>query len=162
MKHLRLLLLLTIFLTVGCHRSSIPGLVSAQGKVLFDGAPVNGVNIVFTPSSGSASDRFATAVSKDDGTFLLETAGSAGVVPGQYDVTLVKTTTTSKVSPEEEERLLQSGKPVPEADIVYHIPWKYGNAQLSGITVEIGQSGKKDILLELQPDKTPLPVRPKI
>jgi hypothetical protein len=158
----RIIFLSVILLSVGCNHSTISGLVPAQGKVLFDDVPIDGVNIVFTPQPGSASDRFATAVTKNNGTFTLETNGYKGILPGQYNVTLSKMTATSKISSEEEEKLSIAGKPIPEPDVVYHIPWKYENAQTSGISITIDKKGKTDILIELKPDNTPYPARPKI
>jgi hypothetical protein len=133
----RIIFLYVILLSFGCNRAPISGLVPARGNVLFDGASIGEVNLVFTPQSGSTSNRFATAVTKDDGTFVLETNGYTGVLPGRYNVTLSKITTISKISSEEEEKLSIAGKPIPEPDIVYHIPWKYGNTQTSGISSEI-------------------------
>jgi hypothetical protein len=130
-------------------------LVPAQGKVLFDNASVGGVSIVFMPSPGSDSNRFATAVSNNDGSFVLDTIGNKGALPGPYNVILSKTTIIPKVTPEEEIKLLAAGKSVPEPDVVYHIPWKYEDAQKSGISIEIDSKGKKDIL----PDNTPPPLR---
>jgi uncharacterized protein with FMN-binding domain len=158
----RIIFLCVILIFFGCNRVPISGLVPAQGKVLFDGVPIDNVNIVFTPQPGSTSDRFATAVTKKDGTFTLETNGYAGVLPCQYNVTLSKITTISKISREEEEKLSIAGKPIPAPDIVYHIPWKYESTQTSGISIIIDEKGKTDILIELKTDNTPPPIRPKI
>lgn len=157
MYRLQLLVTLTLTLVLtGCSDSKIPGLVSAEGVVLLDGQPVEGVSIVFTPSAGSGGDRYATSISQSGGKFVLHTVNIRGAMPGKYDVTLSKTTITTKVSPEEEERLNAAGKLIP-TDVVYHIPWKYENAKTSGIVVEIGAKGNRDIRIELQPDDTPPP-----
>jgi hypothetical protein len=153
----RIFLFILLLAVIGCQRTPISGLVAAQGKVFFDGLAVGEVDIVFTPTQGSASDRFATAVSDASGSFTLETAGYRGALPGRYVVTLSKKTITSKISPEEEEKLSTAGKPIPQPEIVYHIPWKYENASESGIFIEIDKNGKTDISIELQPDNTPIP-----
>ncbi|MDR3108283.1 MAG: hypothetical protein LBU65_01170 [Planctomycetaceae bacterium] len=154
-------LCLFVLLAIGCNSSGISGLVRASGKVTLDGSPVGGVAIVFTPVPGSSSDRVASAVSSDDGTFVLDTIGNKGALPGSYVVTLSKSTTKSKITAEEEERLNTAGKPLPEPEIIYHIPWKYERTD-SGITVEIDKGGKTDILIELKSDNTPPPVRSNI
>ncbi|MDR1924025.1 MAG: carboxypeptidase-like regulatory domain-containing protein [Planctomycetaceae bacterium] len=156
----RLLLLLFLILAVfnaGCSRSSISGLVSGQGQVIYDGSPIGGVSVLLTPADGSDSDRFATAVTNEDGTFTLDTLGNRGVLPGKYFVGLTKTTTKSKISAEEEKRLASEDKPVPPHEVTYHIPYKYSVPATSGIVVEIDKSGKRDIRIELQPDNTPPP-----
>ncbi|MDR1483278.1 MAG: hypothetical protein LBT09_00490 [Planctomycetaceae bacterium] len=153
MKHL-LLLIMLLLVFAGCNRTSIGGLVSARGQVIYDGSPIGGVGIVFTPDAGSGSDRFATGVTKDDGTFELDTVGHKGILPGTYVVTLSKTSTKSKISEAEEKKLLAENKPIPNAEIIHHIPYKYSNPVLSGIKIEIGKDGKKDIKIELTPDNS--------
>ncbi|MDR2642795.1 MAG: hypothetical protein LBC74_08370 [Planctomycetaceae bacterium] len=155
----RLLILSMLFLIfTGCSRTPINGLVPARGQVLYDGSPIGGVGIVFTPDANSGSDRFANGVTKDDGTFELETAGYKGILPGTYIVTLSKTSTKSKITEAEEKKLLAENKPIPNAEIIYHIPYKYNNPMLSEIKIEIDKNGKKDVKIELMPDNTPPPV----
>ena len=157
MYKFQLLATLSIILVLmGCGGQKIPGLVSAEGIVLLDGQPVEGVSIVFTPSSGSGGDRYATSISQSGGKFVLHTVDIRGALPGKYDVTLSKMTITTKVSPEEEERLNAEGKTIP-TDVTYHIPWKYESARTSGIVIEIGPKGSRDIRIELQQDNAPPP-----
>jgi hypothetical protein len=147
------LLFVSVFCLVifnGCGDStSISGLVPANGKVTLDGAPVGDVNIVFMPMPGSASNRYATAVSKSDGTFQMQTNNSAGVLPGKYSITFSKKTVTPKVTPEEEVRLLEQDKPIPDPDITFIVPEKYEKAVSSGFSAEVDIKGKKDFLFEL-------------
>jgi hypothetical protein len=157
MKRLLFLIVLVLFFT-SCSRASINGLVSARGQVVYDGLPIDGVGIVFTPDVGSTSDRFAIGITKADGTFELETVGHKGILPGMYVVTLSKTSTKSKISEAEEKKLLAEDKPIPNAEIIYHIPYKYGNPTLSGIKIEIGKDGNRNIKIELTPDNTPPPL----
>ncbi|MDR0390978.1 MAG: hypothetical protein LBH59_03650 [Planctomycetaceae bacterium] len=157
MKRLFLLIIL-LLVCVGCNKNAISGLVPARGQVIYDNAPIGGVGIVFTPDANAGSDRFATGVTKDDGTFELDTIGQKGILPGTYIVTLMKTSTKSKISEAEEEKLAAENKPIPHAEVIYHIPYKYSNPALSGIKIEIDKSGKKDIKIELLPDNTPPPV----
>jgi hypothetical protein len=157
MNKIQLLVTLTAVLALtGRDNTKIPGLVSAEGIVLLNGQPIEGVSIVFTPSAGSGGDRYATSISQHGGKFILHTVNIRGALPGKYDVTFSKKTITTKVSPEEEERLNAAGKIIP-TDVIYHIPWKYENARTSGIVIEIGTKGNKDIRIDLQPDDTPPP-----
>lgn len=133
MRHILLLLFVTL---IGCSQSDISGLMPAEGTVYFDGKPVDGVSIVFTPSTGS---RYATAVSKPDGGFALNTVGRPGALPGEYTVTMTKT------------------KTVPPEGIVYEIPWIYGDASKSGMVIEVPPQGSRELRLDLKPDDTPPP-----
>jgi len=157
MRKLQLFVVLIVALVLtGCSAPSIPGLVPAEGIVLLDGQPVEGVSIVFTPSVGSEGDRHATAISQNDGRFVLHTVDYRGALPGRYNVVLSKTTSVTTVSDEEAERLSAAGRVVP-SDITYHIPWKYGDVRLSGIVIEVDASGNREIRIELQSDDTPPP-----
>lgn len=148
------LMLLFLLVIAGCNRSPIPGLVPVQGVVLLDGAPVEGVSVMFSPQPESTSDRYATCDSAADGSFQLDTIGYKGALPGTYRVAITKTTFVPKVSLEEEDRLLKRGRPVPEPDVIHHIPEKYSAFHTSGIAIEIGPKGNKDIRIELKSDKT--------
>lgn len=138
-----------LILFSGCSSTSVSGLAPAEGKVLLDGNPLGEVNIVFMPVAGSSSDRYATTVSKSDGTFRMNTSNSPGVLPGKYSITFSKKILTPKVSLEEELILTEEGKPIPDPDVEYIVPAKYEKAETSGFTIEIDASGKKDILFEL-------------
>lgn len=139
-----------LVLSAGCFSSNqISGFVPAEGKVLLDGTPVAEANIVFMPVAGSASDRYATAVSKPDGTFQLKTYNSSGILPGKYAITISKKIVKSKVSSEEETRLTEAGQQIPDPEITFLVPEKYEKTETSGFALEIGMSGKKDILFEL-------------
>jgi hypothetical protein len=157
MHQIQFFVVLTVTLVLtGCGGAKIPGLVPAEGVVLLEGQPVDGVSIVFTPAPGSGGDHYATSISQSNGKFVLETVGNRGALPGKYEVVLSKKTTTSTVSPEETERLANAGRSIP-ADTTYHIPWKYEETRTSGIVIEIGPAGNKDIRIELEQDNTPPP-----
>jgi hypothetical protein len=150
MKKQIFFVLLCVLSIIGCNRSPIPGLVPASGTILLDGQPIDGVSIVFTPQTGTTSDRIASTVSLENGTFILNTLGHSGALPGKYNVVLLKETLISKVSPEEEEKMLRDGEIPPEPEHVYHIPKHYQSAATSGIVIEIPEKGNTNIRIELQ------------
>ncbi|MDR1925799.1 MAG: hypothetical protein LBQ66_15645 [Planctomycetaceae bacterium] len=145
-----LLICIVVCLLFGCDRASISGLVPVSGKVLLDDKPIGGVSIVFTPQANSTSDRVASAVTQNDGTFVLNTLGYKGGLPGNYNVILSKETLISKVSPEEEAKMQEQGKEIPEPEHVYHIPQSYQNAATSGITITISEKGNKGVIIKLK------------
>jgi hypothetical protein len=150
MKKRIFFVLLCVLFIIGCNRSPIPGLVPASGTILLDGKPIDGVSIVFTPQTGTTSDRIASTVSLENGTFILNILGYSGALPGKYNVVLLKETLISKVSPEEEEKMLRDGEIPPEPEHVYHIPKDYQSAVTSGIVIEIPEEGNTHIRIELQ------------
>jgi hypothetical protein len=144
-----------VLLLTGCSGAKIPGLVPAEGIVLLDGQPVEEANIVFSPLAGGG-DRYATSISRSGGKFVLETVGNRGALPGRYEVMLSKKETVYTVSSEEAERLEAAGRRIP-SETTYYIPWKYEDTITSGIVIEIGPKGNKDIRIELEQDNTPPP-----
>jgi hypothetical protein len=63
---------------------------AVRGTVTAKGVPVAGALVVFHPrgETGGAVVR-PTAVTGEDGTFVLRTAGAEGAPAGEYDVTIV-------------------------------------------------------------------------
>jgi len=90
----------------GCGSSVAEGkdaknLVPAEGKVLLDGKPLAGANIVFLPINGTIGTG-GFAVTDDAGAYsLTHRSGRDGVAPGQYRVLVSKL-------------LCPDGSPIPE------------------------------------------------
>lgn len=59
-----------------------------KGTVTFNGEPVKGGSLTFSPTAASSdgSNVPASGVVADDGTYTLATFDSTGAVPGEYDV----------------------------------------------------------------------------
>jgi hypothetical protein len=75
----------------GCGESSLPGLYPVKGKILYKGEPIGEVGISFRPAVQVPGARSATAISADDGTFVLRTLKpDDGAYPGEYKIVLTK------------------------------------------------------------------------
>jgi hypothetical protein len=73
-------------LVVGCGN----GLHDVSGVVLVDGMPAAaGVQVLFLPQGNS---RVANGTVATDGSFVMETDQTRGVMPGEYVVTLINST----------------------------------------------------------------------
>jgi hypothetical protein len=76
---------LLVFLAGGCGSTK---LVPTGGTITLDGQPLGDAVIVFSP--GTAGGEPATARSKEDGTFNLDTGKVKGAPPGTYKVVVNK------------------------------------------------------------------------
>jgi hypothetical protein len=78
--------------------NTIPTLVAARGKVIFEGKPVAGAKIIFHPVLPNVPR--ATATTAEDGTFTLTTfMKHDGAYPGRYTVTIEKFSDEPRVVP---------------------------------------------------------------
>jgi 5-hydroxyisourate hydrolase-like protein (transthyretin family) len=143
------ILFVLIFFLSGCNRASISGLVPVEGIVKYKDIPIDGATVVFIPSQNTEETRLATTITEPNGTFKMMTLDGTGVLPGSYNVTFSKKTTTGGLSMEEVDHLTATGQPVPKPVTTYHLPKKYGIPETSGFTIEIPKTGKKNIVFEL-------------
>jgi hypothetical protein len=67
-----------------------PSLVTLTGKVTQAGKPVEGAAVMFMPTLSSKDVQPAQDTTGPDGSFTLMTGGRSGVVPGKYQVTIMK------------------------------------------------------------------------
>lgn len=79
-----------IISTLGCNKDEIK-VYPVQGKILYNGTPIDEVQIYFVPKDGTG--RGATAISDAAGNFTVMTHGSKknGAVAGEYYVLAAKT-----------------------------------------------------------------------
>ncbi|MBV9125948.1 MAG: carboxypeptidase regulatory-like domain-containing protein [Planctomycetes bacterium] len=115
-----------LLLAAGCNRGK-PVLGPAQGKVFFQGFPVAGATVVFTPDPGhGGTGPMLQAETQADGSFVLKTDGVPGALPGWYRVTVMAL---------EPVPLGLDGQPIgiPRS----RLPDKYRDPELSGLTCEI-------------------------
>jgi len=80
-----------------------PGLtlVPMSGVVTLDGSPLEGATVAFVPNTPNPDGESSFGVSGPDGRYEIATAGSRGVVPGKYQVTVVKIDVNTALLPEE-------------------------------------------------------------
>jgi hypothetical protein len=79
-----------VSLTGGCgSKSPPPGPATVRGRLLFNGRPVAGGLVVFTPDPRrGGSGKPAHGETADDGSFSLSLGGSSEIPPGWYRVSL--------------------------------------------------------------------------
>jgi len=116
----------------GCGESL--NLQPASGTVTYNGKPVEGANVAFTPPKGPPG----TGRTDKDGKYTIMTNGKPGATAGLNTVTITKTSSTSnsdmtKMKPEDMQKMASSGQmPKYKAEI----PTKYSVSQ-GGLTAEV-------------------------
>lgn len=112
-------------LLAGCGSGTGP-LVAVTGTVSYQGQPLPGGMIVFTPDSAKGTQgSIGSAKIHPDGSFSLSTGDSSGVVPGWHRITVVAIS----------DSVPSSGQPYPIP--VSLIPEKYRSGDLSGLVREV-------------------------
>jgi hypothetical protein len=80
-------LILLLPLLIGCGNPGVAPTAEVTGTVTYKGAPLENVNVVFTPANG----RPATGTTDAEGKFSLSTfAADDGAVPGEHTVTIAE------------------------------------------------------------------------
>jgi hypothetical protein len=143
-KHLLLFMLIGLFTLSGCKGPKIEGLVSVRGTVTFNGEPLEGATIGFTPKEFKPGDRLGTGKTDLQGRFELRTIGELGVLPGEYIVVVIK----NEVVPGRQDS--PTGRPAP-SEIRSLIPTRYGDPRTSDLNVIVDQSGHRNLQLTILP-----------
>ncbi len=86
-----------VSLNFGCNRSSSPaGPATVRGRVTFQGQPVAGAMVVFSPDRDrGASGKPIRCETGPDGLYELRFEGSTAIPPGWYRVAIAPPTTSS-------------------------------------------------------------------
>jgi hypothetical protein len=144
-------------LLIGCNHGGLPGLAPAAGVVTLNGVPVDGATISFAPTSGNPDARSAAATTDKEGKFVVTTLNFGdGILPGEYQVLVTKTTGTGGEGSDERE----GGGGRDDRQIVNHVPLKYANKTTSDLSVSISPKGDKNIELKLEGEVDLLPRSP--
>ena len=120
------------------------GKVPAEGTVTYNGKPLAGGLVQFWPEAGITEATPAVSGLIEDGAFALGVvADDRGVLPGRYKVTVSSF----------EEVPLKDGETTRRP----LIPERYNDAATSGLVVEVGEGGDRELKLELAgaPDRPP-------
>jgi hypothetical protein len=121
-----------------------PRVVHAGGVVRFNGQPLEGALVTLTSPALSVS---ATGRTDAEGKFLLTTFEPGdGAVPGKHKVSVSKVQAPSQVVDKSAAPVWRNARTPPPR---WLIPKRYGNAETSGLTVEVAEGGNTDIILEL-------------
>jgi hypothetical protein len=144
--------LLCLGLAAGCGADAKPAwrptVVPAGGVVRFQGHPLEGALVTFSNAKLGAS---ASGRTDAEGKFTLTTFESAdGAVPGKNMVSVSKVQTPDQVVDKSSAPMVRNARTGPPRQNRWLIPKRYGNASTSGLTVDVGESGSTDIVLELQ------------
>jgi hypothetical protein len=137
--------LLTGGLLLGCNSagSNLPRTVPAAGLVTLDGKPVDGAQVVLVTPPGQGVTG-ASGVTDSSGHFELRAyPEKPGAIPGDYKVQVSK---TIQVKIEGAKGSVDGGDPV---RYDYGVPAKYTDFKKSGLSVNIPDTGNKDIKLAL-------------
>lgn len=132
--------LISFLMFVGCQSGpNLPPTVPAEGIVTLDGTPVSDATVVFIAEQGTYN---ATGVTNKEGKFAMKAFDSkSGAVVGSYKVELNKTVVETKGP---------SGGGESEVNLKFGLPKKYGTFTTSGLTIQLGEGGKKDIAFDLK------------
>jgi hypothetical protein len=143
---IRLFVLLCLAM-FGCQQKShLNGLVPCEGKVTFQGEACAGARISFSPTGNEGSQRAASGITDSSGAFKMTTLQpNDGVFPGEYTVIITKYEFLKT-----ENKPLKDNEESPPLKQENKLPAKYADAQKSGLTMIVPESGKKDVLFELQ------------
>ena len=153
-----------LLLSFGCDKKRMKGLVPAQGVVTFNGEPVAGAMVMFTPVQIGTEAVAAATTTDEKGAFKMTTVDPGdGVFPGDYNVTVVKdemqggmTLEQARLNSENPDEARKRG-PAEEATVVHHLPARYADLNTTDLKVTIPAGGQKDIVfaLEGEVDLTP-------
>ncbi len=146
--------ILGLVLVVGCGGGAdkTPR-YQATGKVLLEGAPVDGAVVAFSREDGQAT---AVAMTDDMGEFQLNVPpGKRGVPAGKYRVTIRKSSVASTVKEpttfaEMEEQIRAGGPPPTPPAPKLGVPARYGDPATSQLAEEISSSGKNEFVIQLK------------
>jgi hypothetical protein len=132
------ILCLLFSLSACTPNTKLKGLVSGQGIVMYEGQPVEGATVSFSPSG---EGRAAVGITDKAGKFVLMTLNPGdGLAPGEYKIIVTKivdkVTPETKTSPSKSER-------------TYFLPVKYADLNTTDLKVTIPPEGKNDIKLNL-------------
>jgi hypothetical protein len=111
-----------------------------RGKIFYQGMPVRMGTVVFAPDVlRGTTGPLAQAEIQPDGSYVLETKGVPGAVPGWHRVTILSLESSPTIGPDGD--FVQPRSLVPE---------KYGDPELSGLSREVrgGQENCIDFELE--------------
>jgi hypothetical protein len=141
------------FLTAGCSGPSHPATAPVSGVVTYKGSSVDEAVVVFASPAGG---RPATAITDGQGKFRLSTfAEYDGAMPGNYKVTVNKTTKdTSPPKSQEElnaefERQQQTGQAPPPPVVQFLVPEKYLTAEKTPLEFTVKADKNEEAHFEL-------------
>ena len=144
-----------LFAISGCKEPKLEGLVSVRGTITYQGKPLEGAAVCFTPKDFQTGDRLGTGKTDARGKFELRTIGESGILPGEYVVVVIK----NEVIPGKQTPPVNpgTGPPVPgrpaPSEVKSLIPKRYGSPKTSDVVVVVEQNGLADWRLEIDAER---------
>ena len=138
-----LILICELVLLSGCSGGSDnPQTVNVKGVVLYNGQPVEGADVIFTPTAG----RPASGRTNAQGEFTLKTFEEGdGALPGEHVVTVGKVESAARTGGDPG-RDPPSTAPVAKA----LLPAKYNDSRQSDLKASVTVAGPNDFKFELK------------
>ena len=145
----------------GCGGSGgLEGLTNVTGTVTYQGKPVEGATVAFTPEG---QGRAASGRTDASGKFSLTTLNANdGAVPGKYKVAVAKVENldaAAQITAEDMAKMVAGGQGAPagptprsgakQGGMKHHVPEKYENAETSGLTADVTDGGPNDFKFDL-------------
>jgi hypothetical protein len=134
-------------IAIGCGDGVPKGkpLAPAKGVVKYNGKPVAGATVLFSPKDGSPS----TGMTDKDGNFTVTTGGRPGAELGKCKVLVTKTTATADgkppaaMSPKDMEKMASSGMFSQSAKS--EIPARYTSLEGTNLEADVSADGTKNV-----------------
>jgi hypothetical protein len=136
----------------GCFsQSGLKGLAPVAGTVTLDDEPFEEAMVNLHPINvENKRPRLGFGLTNNTGHFdIMTLQPKDGVYLGEYKVTVSKTIAIPKVTPEQEQKLIQRGKPVPEPDLKELVPLIYTNVATTPLSITVGVKGEKKFEIKL-------------
>jgi hypothetical protein len=145
---------LLFVLLVGCRNSqtTLDGLAPVGGTVTLDDQPFEGAMVNLHPVNvENKRPRLGIGRTDSAGHFdIMTLQPKDGVYHGEYKITVSKTIPIPKVTPEQEAKLIQQGKPVPEPDVQELVPLIFTDEATTPLTAIITPKGERNLKIELK------------
>lgn len=133
-RHLAMLASL-VLVCVGCGEGG-PPLLKVEGKVTFDGKPLENAELTFAPDPSNKDVTAGSAMTADDGTYKARYQSRFGLAEGKYKISIrkIETKDTAKLPPE------LKGDPT-QLEMMgafkQSLPDKYASLDKSSFTIEV-------------------------
>lgn len=136
-----------LLVSIGCGGDTLDT-QAVQGTITYNGEPVEGANVMFTPVDKTSGAAPAVAITDENGHYKLQTqrgAAGTGTTPGEYIVTVSKTemvpTGETTTTPEGETEEVMEGRNV--------LPAKYKSSADSPLRATVKESGNNTFDFDL-------------
>ncbi|MGL4943364.1 MAG: hypothetical protein ACRC46_09265 [Thermoguttaceae bacterium] len=142
-------LLVAMAMVFGCSKPKLIGLVPAQGVITYQGEPLEGATICFTPKEFKSGARLGTGISDVQGRFTLRTIGEVGILPDDYAVIVVKNEAQSQQHASNGKTATSPPQRPMLTKVRSVIPKNYSDYKTSGLGFSIGDKGNRDLRIDL-------------